>query len=97
MQHALEYRLQAGQTVCTSFLVPRLRGVEPAATEDSQIRLKAVLRTEDLLSRLAKCSRSGLIVNLIPLKKSYFDLFTLVFGPENEGGFALFRGFSAES
>jgi hypothetical protein len=33
----------------------------------------------------------------IPLKKSFFDLFTLVFDPANEGGLAVFGGFSAES
>jgi hypothetical protein len=34
---------------------------------------------------------------MIPLKKAVFDLFTLIFGPENAGDLALFRGFSAES
>ena len=33
----------------------------------------------------------------IPLKKSHFDLFAPVFGLDNEGGPAIFRGFSAES
>jgi hypothetical protein len=30
-------------------------------------------------------------------EKALFDLFTLVFGPENEGHLAVFGGFSAES
>jgi hypothetical protein len=34
---------------------------------------------------------------LVPLKKSLVYLFTPIFGPENEGGLAVFRGFSAES
>jgi len=33
----------------------------------------------------------------IRLKKSLFDYFTPVLGPENGGGLAVFRGFSAES
>jgi hypothetical protein len=34
---------------------------------------------------------------LIPLKKSLFDYFTLVFGGENGASLAVFRGSSAES
>jgi len=50
-----------------------------------------------LISYISTSGRSITSQLLILLKKSFVDLFTLIFGPENEDVGICFGGFSAES
>lgn len=50
---------RGAQTVRTSFFIPRVRVVEPAAPEDPRIRLKAVLRMDEIPSPGCTAPRRG--------------------------------------